>query len=284
MTFRLDRFATLYVVNPVQRQTSRNTLSIPILMYHSITDEDEAGVQPYYRTTTSPETFAEQMRDLDAAGYSVLSLTEAASRLKATSRSPGKCVVITFDDGYGDFRTHALPVLARYGFTATVFLPTAYIGDTQKTFKSKLCLTWSEVRQLQEAGISFGSHTVNHPQLHELSPEKINQEVVTSKQTIEQELGREVESFAYPYAFPQTDAGFKKRLRDMLCLAGYKNGVCTTVGRPGPGSDLFFLKRLPINSCDDPLLFRAKLAGSYDWLAKPQYLVKMAKTWTRAAR
>ena len=283
MPFRLDRFATLYLVNPVQRRTSTTSQSIPILMYHSITAEDEAKVQPYYRTTTSPEVFDAQMHDLSEAGYSTVGLTEAANQLRVPGADTRNTVVITFDDGYSDLRTQALPTLARYGFTATVFLPTEYIGETPKRFKGKLCLTWSEIRQLQESGITFGSHTVNHPQLYELSSADVNHELVQSKETIEQKLGCAVESFAYPYAFPENDTGFKRRLREMLCQAGYKNGVCTTVGRPSRGSDVFFLNRLPVNSCDDRLLFRAKLAGSYDWLAKPQYLVKMAKSWIRAA-
>jgi peptidoglycan/xylan/chitin deacetylase (PgdA/CDA1 family) len=284
MSFRLDRFATLYVVNPVQRRISRGTPSIPILMYHSITDEDEARVNPYYRTATSPQMFVAQMRDLYQAGFSVLGLTEAANRLRDSSGPFGKSVVITFDDGYEDFRTSASPVLEKYGFTATVFLPTAHIADNHQRFKGKQCLTWAGIRELQQSGITFGSHTVSHPQLHQLSAERINEEVVKSRETIEQRLGCAVESFAYPYAFPEADADFKQRLRDMLYLAGYKNGVCTTVGCSNSSNDPFFLNRLPVNSCDDPLLFRAKLDGAYDWLAKPQYLVKMAKTWTRSVR
>lgn len=283
MTFRLDRFATLYVVNPVRRRGSSIESSIPILMYHSISEGDEAGVQPYYRTTTSPEMFAAQMRELHEAGYSTLGVTEATCLLNGDTQSIGKNVVITFDDGFEDFRANAAPVLAEYGFTATVFLPTAYIGDNPQTFKGKPCLTWSEIRQLQDAGFTFGSHTVNHPQLHQLAAQDVNEEVVKSKETIEQRLGRSVESFAYPYAFPEADASFKQRLRDMLCQAGYQSGVCTTLGRPVRGNDPFFLKRLPVNSCDDTQLFQAKLAGSYDWLGTPQYLVKMAKTWVRPA-
>jgi len=124
--------------------------------------------------------------------------------------------------------------------------------------------------------------TVTHPQLHDCDANSIKQEIVGSKQTIEQKLGCAVQSFSYPYAFPETDASFKQRLREELHRAGYKNGVCTTVGRPSPASDPFFLKRLPVNSDDDARLFLAKLAGSYDWLAKPQYLVKMAKKWVNA--
>ena len=278
---RIDRLTTLYIVDPILRRTSAGKPSISILMYHSIADEDEAGVHPYYRTATAPPVFAAQMESLQQAGFSVVGLAEAIRRCTEPD-SVKRGVVITFDDGFRNFYTDAFPVLNRYGFTATMFLPTAHIGETQLHFKGKECLNWSEVRELQKHGISFGSHTVTHPQLHDCDARSIKQEIVGSKQTIEQKLGCAVQSFSYPYAFPETDARFKRRLREELRQAGYENGVCTTVGRPGPTSDPFFLKRLPVNSDDDPQLFLAKLAGSYDWLAKPQFLVKMAKKWVSA--
>jgi len=282
MPLRIDRLTTLYVVDPILRRTSAGKPSVSILMYHSIADEDEAGVHPYYRTATAPHVFASQMESLQQAGFSVIGLAEA-SRCCSEPQTAGKKVVITFDDGFRNFYTSAFPVLNRYGFTATMFLPTAHIGESHLTFKGKECLSWAEVRELQQHGISFGSHTVTHPQLHDCDANSLQQEIVGSKQTIEQKLGCAVQSFSYPYAFPETDASFKQSLRQELRQAGYENGVCTTVGRPGPTSDPFFLKRLPVNSDDDSQLFLAKLAGSYDWLAKPQYLVKMAKKWVSAA-
>lgn len=278
MAFRIDRLTTLYVVDPILRHTSAVKPSISILMYHSIADEDEAGVHPYYRTSTAPSAFAAQMETLKQAGFSVVDLP-AAIRCCREPESIRNSVVITFDDGFRNFYTHAFPILERYGFTATMFLPTAHIGDSPLSFKGKPCLSWSEVRELQTHGITFGSHTVTHPQLHDCDAESIQAEVVVSKRTIEQKLGCSVESFSYPYAFPEADAGFKATLREELRQAGYENGVCTTLGRPGVASDPFFLKRLPVNSDDDSQFFLAKLAGSYDWLAKPQYLVKMAKKW-----
>jgi peptidoglycan/xylan/chitin deacetylase (PgdA/CDA1 family) len=251
-------------------------------MYHSIAHEDEVGVHPYYRTVTSPAVFAAQMESLHQAGFSVVTgLTEAIRRCREPEFGKN-IVVITFDDGFRNFYTNAFPVLNHYGFTATMFLPTAYIGENALNFKGKECLTWNEARELHRHGISLGSHTVTHPQLYDCDAASIKQEIVGSKQTIEQKLGCAVQSFSYPYAFPETDNGFKTKLREELHQAGYENGVCTTVGRPGPASDPFFLKRLPVNSDDDPQLFLAKLAGSYDWISKPQYIVKMAKKWAGA--
>jgi peptidoglycan/xylan/chitin deacetylase (PgdA/CDA1 family) len=246
-------------------------------MYHSIAAENEVAVHPYYRTATAASVFALQIESLHRAGFSSISPMDAIRRFREPEAA-GKSVVITFDDGFRNFYTSAFPILNRYGFTATMYLPTAFIGQRRLRFKGKECVTWSEVRELKKHGISFGSHTVTHPQLHDCDAHALKKEIVDSKQTVEQELGCAIQSFAYPYAFPETDANFKERLREELRQAGYENGVCTTVGRPGPASDPFFLKRLPINSDDDPQLFNAKLAGSYDWISKVQYLMKMVKT------
>jgi peptidoglycan/xylan/chitin deacetylase (PgdA/CDA1 family) len=280
MSFRFDRFATLYLVNPLRRSVSRNKPSIPILMYHSISDDAETGVHPYYRISTSPQQFASQMKYLHESGYTTCSLAQAIQHLQTQAAS--KLAVITFDDGYRDFYQHAFPALNHYGFSATVFLPTAYIGEHPIQFKGKDCLTWAEVRELNWHGILFGSHTVTHPQLRELSIAAVNEEITDSKATIEEKLGSAVDSFAYPYAFPQADSDFTKMLRDSLRRAGYRNGVSTIVGRASRTSEPLFLERLPVNSCDDRALFNAKLAGAYDWISTSQYVTKMVKARLRS--
>jgi peptidoglycan/xylan/chitin deacetylase (PgdA/CDA1 family) len=283
MDLRLDRLATIYLASPFLRLAPKREPSVPILMYHSISDEDESNAHAYYRTKTSPAMFRAQVKYLHESGYETCSLARAIQHLQNPTRSAAKLVVITFDDGYRDFYHHAFPILNQYGFSATVFLPTAYIGESPLSFKRADCLTWAEVRELNRHGILFGSHTVTHPQLHELTMPKIQEEIVNSRKTIEEMLGCAVDSFAYPYAFPQTDTDFKRMLRDSLCLAGYQNGVCTIVGRANRSSEPLFVERLPVNSCDDAALFRAKLAGAYDWIAKFQYIAKMGKNYLRSS-
>ena len=280
MSFRLDRFATLYLVSPFLRLAPGREPSIPILMYHSISSEDESKTHAYYRTKTSPAMFAAQMKYLHDRGYRTCSPAQAIQQLQ--SNAADKFVVITFDDGYRDFYQRAFPVLNQYGFSATVYLPTAYIGDTPAQFKGTDCMTWAEVRELHQHGILFGSHTVNHPWLLELSRAAVNEEITNSKHTIEEKLGCAVDSFAYPYAFPQTNTDFTHMLRDSLRQAGYQNGVSTIVGRANRNSEPLFMERLPVNSCDDAALFAAKLAGAYDWIGTSQYIAKMGKTAVRS--
>jgi len=276
MRFRFDRSFSLHVVSPLTLLYA-NRPAIPILMYHSIRDEQQSSVHPYYRTTTPPALFDEQLRFLQREGYMSCSLEYAVNQLQVQVSRANKLVVITFDDGYGDFYRHAFPVLQRRGFTATVFLATAYIGENPIQFRGRDCMTWPQVRELHRNGIQFGSHSVNHPQLRTLSMQAIDDELLQSKRTIEDELGGPVTSFAYPYAFPQTDADFKAQLRNSLQKAGYDNGVCTVIGRATPNSDPFFMERLPVNSGDDTQFFVAKLNGAYDWMAKVQYISKMAR-------
>jgi peptidoglycan/xylan/chitin deacetylase (PgdA/CDA1 family) len=135
-------------------------------------------------------------------------------------------------------------------------------------------MTWKDVRELQQQGISFGSHTVTHPQLHDLKADRIREEIGRSRQTIEEKTGCAVDTFAYPYAFPQTDKPFKAMLREILRECGYRYGVCTRIGRAGRGSEPLFLERLPANGADDAGLLGAKLTGAYDWVGGMQSLAK----------
>ena len=138
-------------------------------------------------------------------------------------------------------------------------------------------MTWGEVRELHGAGIAFGSHTVSHQQLTTLTVPEVEEEIRGSKETIEDRLGCPIESFSYPFAFPETDRTFKGILKDLLIAQGYKNGVTTIIGTVRTETDLFFLPRLSVNSWDDLLLFGAKLQGGYDWLHFLQRLKKGCK-------
>jgi peptidoglycan/xylan/chitin deacetylase (PgdA/CDA1 family) len=270
---RFDRLATMGLFWPISRTFSGGRRpNIPILMYHAVR-ETRPAPRPYYDTNVSPQVFARQMQQLRAGGYRAVNLEQALNLLR-NGDAEQKFVVITFDDGYRDFYQTAFPILAACEFTATVFLIAEKTSDRPACFKEKECLTWNEVRELRSKGISFGSHTVTHPVLKFLSIDEVYAELANSKKIIEDQIGAAVQSFSYPYAFPEANVIFTRQLRELLLKCGYENGVTTILGTAKFDSDPFFLPRLPMNSWDDAQFFRAKLEGGYDWLHKLQYLLK----------
>ena len=247
-------------------------------MYHSVSDDVDADATPYFRTVTSPKAFERQMRFLSESGYRAVTLTEACRAIRdwgpggANRADADRPVAITFDDGFHDIRTTAFPIMQRLGMNGTVFLSTAYIGRDFIT--GRRCLGEADVRELAKDGVEFGSHTATHPQLKTLAREGIRAELSDSKRQIEEIIGSEVNAFSYPYRFPEEDELFVQELGDLLAEAGYKAGVTTSIGRSGPDDAPLFMKRLPINDCDDLGLFKAKLDGAYDWVHTGQIAYK----------
>ena len=275
LSVRFDRAASLYVASPIARCVGRTAKRIPILMYHSITSQTTKR-HPYYEINIAPTRFDAQMRFLRENGYSALTLAEAARHLM-TGRVPRRSVVITFDDGFRDFYEHGLPILTKYGLTATMFVVSGRTGDCNLLVNDKEYLSWSELRNLQVSSVDIGSHTVTHPQLRTLKAAEIDDEIGRSRQMLEDRLGAPISSFAYPFAFPENDVRFVRELRRTLERHGYEDGVCTVIGTAGPRDDRMFLPRLPINTWDDLGLFRAKLEGGYDWMRPVQRMTKTLK-------
>lgn len=266
---------------------------LPILMYHSVSPDAEPGVAAYYRLCTSPTRFEAHMEALKARGYVGVTLSEGLQWLNTGTLAwpdarPAQPVAITFDDGFQDLYTAAWPVLQRLGFRATAYLPTAFIGETRRTFQprgasggvgvvGRPCLTWSEVKELAAAGIEMGGHTVTHPELPRLSWPEIEQEIRQCKDTLDQQLGTPVRSFAHPYAFPQERPDYVARITELLQAAGFDSAVTTRVGRVRRTTHRLVLCRLPVNDADDPTLLAAKLTGAYDWVGTVQRFVRFLK-------
>jgi peptidoglycan/xylan/chitin deacetylase (PgdA/CDA1 family) len=259
---------------PLVRIIENNSLSIPILMYHSICVDREKEIHPYFHINTTSEVFEKQMHYLHENKYQIINLNKALSLMNSKKINKEKYVVITFDDGYRDFFTEAYPILKKYEFNATVFVATGHIG---KLLNNKPCLSWDEIRFLNKNNIEFGSHTVNHPKLYSFDINEIVFELKESKNTIEDELGSEVFSFSYPYAFPQQDKKFVKKFNKTLVQCNYRIGVTTKIGTVSKKDNPLILKRIPVNSSDDIPLFKAKLNGAYNWLNNFQNLYKSVK-------
>lgn len=275
---RVDRAVTLAVAAPLNRLTDRTesgAARLPILMYHGIEDAADRHALSYHATSTPPSRFAEQMQWLADDGWRGLSVNEALAVAKQpAAHDTRRPVALTFDDGQADFLTSALPVLQRHHFSATLYLPTAFIGESRRHFQGRECITWTEARTIRAAGMELGAHTVTHPRLVDLCEAAIWNELVESRREIERRTGGAVRAFSYPYAFPSGRPDFVRRLCDLLPAAGYAHCATTMIGRAEPEARVPLLPRLPINGEDDRALFRAKLAGDYDWLGGPQRWLK----------
>ncbi|GBD86131.1 poly-beta-1,6-N-acetyl-D-glucosamine N-deacetylase precursor [bacterium BMS3Abin03] len=272
---RVDRLLTLGLFNPVKKATDwTKTPRIPILMYHSISEQSFPGKHPYYQTHTPPEIFREQMAILQELDYKVISLRHAAEFLFSSKMPDEKTAVITFDDAYQDFMTHAYPILMDSGFTATVFVPTGLVGKVSERLLNRICLSWDELAELSRNGMEIGSHTITHPKLPLLPREKVSYEIAYSKNEIEERLNREVESFSLPYAFPEGHNSFLRFYYGILKECGYRCGVTTRIGRASPKDGEYGLRRIPINNSDDERFFKAKLEGGYDWIGYLQFFKK----------
>src|SRR5262249_30978215 len=150
-----------------------------------------------------PDRFAQQLRYLRDSGFRTVSLGEWRRAKDTWTPLPGRCVMLTFDDGFRDFASNAWPLLRRYGFDATLFVPTAYVGSANVWHasygESPPLLTWDQLRTIRGEGVVIGSHSVTHPMMTALTPNEIVREAARSRTTLERELGAPVTSLAYPH-------------------------------------------------------------------------------------
>lgn len=154
---------------------------------------------------TSPELFQAQMRYLERRNLRGVSMRELR---RASSMGNAKRLVgLTFDDGYENFLQYALPVLERFGFSATVFVVAGMLGEEndwefRRDPRPRMKLLGAEgVREVSARGMEVGSHSMTHPKLTDLEPELLEEEVSDSRQVLGEVLGEEVDGFSYPYGF-----------------------------------------------------------------------------------
>ncbi len=204
--------------------SKKNSLMF-VLYYHSVLTEKGNPIR------MPPEQFEEQMRFLAEHGYNVLTPVQLEQNLRGDGQFPPKPFLITFDDGYVDNYTNALPILQKYRFVATVFIVSSYINGSG-------FLSADQLRSLQSAGWTIGGHTATHLDLSEQKPDQITAELQTSRETLKSILGQDVLYFAYPYG-KHNDTVIKK-----LQQEGYRMAFTTEKGWVDSRQNLFLLPRV----------------------------------------
>jgi peptidoglycan/xylan/chitin deacetylase (PgdA/CDA1 family) len=215
-----------------------------VLTYHSVSSSAWGPL------CTPAEAFRAQIRWLAEAGFRGVSLREWCS---AEDRST---VGVTFDDGYRDNLTTALPILREWGFSATMFVTTDYIGAgrpfpwAKNGGDDQLPLDWSGVRALLDAGVEIGSHTASHPCLRDLPDDAAQDEILRSRCELQDRLGTPIESFCYPFGrFTLTHCEQVRR-------AGYSRAVGPT--SPAIPAGPFTIPRVGIHGHNTLPVFRLK--------------------------
>ncbi|MER7172063.1 polysaccharide deacetylase family protein [Streptomyces mesophilus] len=183
--------------------------AVPILMYHAVAHAPAPATRDL---SVAPEAFAEQMDVLAAGGFTPVTTARLAAAWRDGKPLPPKPVLITFDDGYEGVHGHALPVLARHDFTATVFVTTGWLRGAYDTGGAlDTMLDWQQVRALAQAGIEIGGHSHTHPQLDQLAEDALWFELLRCREIVGDETGSRPDSFAYPYGY--SDASVRRLVR-----------------------------------------------------------------------
>lgn len=247
----------IYLLGAVTQQVDAETpKGIPILMYHKV------NPNPLYGglgLRVPPQKFDWQMAYLKKNGYHTVNLGDVLDHYEKGKRLPLKPIVITFDDGYRDNFEYAYPILQKYNYTATVFVVAGTIGKTNEfDVKGKLqpenpMMNWYEIRKLAAGGITIGSHTWHHPHLSQLTPAVAREEIVKSKEILEQGLGKKVQYFCYPYG--DLNPTVTKIVED----CGFRGATTTKQGLATASSNPLLLERIRITGHYDQKRFIEEL-------------------------
>lgn len=239
---------------------SANLSPIPILMYHQIEVAAPKGAA-YRSLYVSPAAFARQMAFLSLLGYRGLSMSALMPYLKG-ERS-GKVVGITFDDGYLNNLTHALPILLKHRFSSTVYAVSQQLGKTNEwdreagIAKTPL-MNAQQLRQWLAAGQEVGAHTRHHVRLTQADDLTCVDEISSCKSELESIMNAPVRHFCYPYG-EYAPAHVAQAL-----AAGFESVTTTQRSRCQHGEDLMQLPRVPVfRSTTLPVLW-LKLATAYE--------------------
>lgn len=244
-----------------------NAINVPILMYHSVAHDASRRFKQF---TVSPTLFAEQMAYLSEHAYTALTVTQFIAA-RSDSALPSRPVLLTFDDGFADFAFSALPILQKYGFSATLYVTTAYVDGTSRwLFREgearRPMLTWPQLQEISDSGIECGAHSHSHYQLDVVSQSIVSEEVSLSKHILEQHLSKAVVSFAYPYGY------YTSSVKELLRAAGFTSACAVKHAMSTVTTDPFSLARLMVGANCGIDSFASLLDGRLPSLVESLYV------------
>lgn len=214
-------------------------VNIPILMYHNLKNLDANASQTQKTWTVAPSDFAEQLDYLAARGFHTITLAQLVAFFDTGTSLPEHPIILTFDDGWKDDYTVAFPELKKRGMVGVFFAPTSYIKAGGATF-----INWDDAKEMDTAGMEFGSHTVNHVDLKQITLEQGAQQLADSKAELEQKLGHAIVGLSYPFG------SFNPAIVSEAIMAGYRAAVILCCGYKLRSDSMLTLPRIRISYGD----------------------------------
>ena len=215
-----EPIATLFPTQPPPAapapaaQPGSGAAYVPILMYHYIRSVDPAVDQLGYNLSISPDEFTREMAWLHEQGYSTVPMATVQQCLRGEIACPPKPIALTFDDGYEDAYSTALPILQQYGMRGTFYIINSLVGQPGY-------MTWEQIAAMRDAGMEIGAHTVSHLNLTSLDQATATYEISQSKADLESRLGISITSFCYPAGF------YDGNIEALVQAAGFTNATTT---------------------------------------------------------
>jgi len=213
---------------------------VPILAYHSVSDASRHGSNEF---TVTPQQLADHLDYIAHQGYTALRVSDFAETVESCKPLPSRPILLTFDDGYADFYSDALPLLAARGYASTLYMITGQVLDNRSLSNQRpRFLSWAELREIDAAGVEIGSHSETHPQLDVLTHAHAHAEIQTSKAVLQAQLGHDVRSFAYPYGY------HGPAVRRLVIAAGYRSACAVKEALSASDDDIYALSRILIRA------------------------------------
>lgn len=228
------------------RKAMRVSRGVPVLMYHLVSDEPVPSSFTRWRVT--PQAFRRQVETLRRLRFSTVTADDLGAALRGERPLPPRPVHITFDDGYVDCLRHAAPVLHEAGMSATMYVVAGLLGRRSRWMAGEgvdlPLVDEAGVVELEQAGVTCQSHSLTHPRLAERTDGEVSEELVRSREVLEDVTGHAVQSVAYPHG------SYDERVRRIVAQAGYTTAYTTQPGKALGGDDPLALPRVKMDGRD----------------------------------
>lgn len=207
-------------------------IKLPIIMYHYVEYVQDINDLIRKKLDTNPYLFEMQLKTLKENNYELYFVRDIPDILDGKIKISTRSAVLTFDDGYQDFYSVALPLLKKYHAKATIYVVYNFIG--RRGF-----LTANNIKEILASGlVELGSHTLDHVYLKKINPQIAKKQIEENKIKLEQDFGVQVKTFAYPYG------AFDNQALDFVKQASYSAAVSVIPRIYQSKENLFYLYRL----------------------------------------